>query len=553
MPENSSSIAGNGHDTMFQGRNIFDRLSSSSFGAFCKVMSNLEGLKMDEFNLPEVVVIGGESSGKSSLLEAVTKCPVFPRDTDLSTRMPVRLELKNADGSQEEITITFGSVKYVLDNTDGVLAKVQEIMDSLPPGEIVEDELKIQICKPNIPTFTLMDLPGIRTNPEKLKRVTNKIVDKYLSRSNTLVIAVLPASTPRLGSDLAMGKVDEHKKASQTVVALTMADLAKGTAWDTLMDRIRSGSKELAGLNLVGCVAVVNRTHDSDYTLLQVDQGEGPWFASRIAPDELELIKDNITVASVVARMDRLYHAYICKTWKPTALSQIKELQKNTQTKLEPMGLAPGKVNADDLRKELANQLKKTWLALPAILDTELSLAPERLPGVEWRTREWAVCLRDMQSWYLKWITKLESGNFLKQDIETLLSKAFNTESFLKTERFEIVWTALVRVGESIRQACLRRIGKKISMELDTTVSCLYLQATDWAREIHILNEKIRGIILVDVVLEVCLESVKKVSICEPITENREYSNRRAKLLGMVEKQKLALRVVADIENRLAQ
>lgn len=46
-----------------------------------------------DFKLPEVVVVGSESSGKSSLLENITKCEIFPRDRSQCTRAPIRFKL----------------------------------------------------------------------------------------------------------------------------------------------------------------------------------------------------------------------------------------------------------------------------------------------------------------------------------------------------------------------------------------------------------------------------------------------------------------------------
>jgi len=46
----------------------------------------------------------GESTGKSSLLENITRCSIFPRDRDICTRCPVRLQLTNAgDEADDEL------------------------------------------------------------------------------------------------------------------------------------------------------------------------------------------------------------------------------------------------------------------------------------------------------------------------------------------------------------------------------------------------------------------------------------------------------------------
>ena len=79
----------------FKGISILDRLVNSTFGRFKTIVaSNFGEKEMDKYPLPKVVVIGNESSGKSSLLENITKCHIFPRSTGICTRCPIHLILK---------------------------------------------------------------------------------------------------------------------------------------------------------------------------------------------------------------------------------------------------------------------------------------------------------------------------------------------------------------------------------------------------------------------------------------------------------------------------
>lgn len=48
----------------------------------------------DGLEPPQLVVIGGESSGKSSLLERITMMPIFPQDIERCTRVPVRVFMR---------------------------------------------------------------------------------------------------------------------------------------------------------------------------------------------------------------------------------------------------------------------------------------------------------------------------------------------------------------------------------------------------------------------------------------------------------------------------
>jgi hypothetical protein len=84
------------------------------------------------FKLPEIIVIGDESAGKSSLLESITKCPVFPRHVELCTKMPIRLRLTQvARGEQANIVVTCeGQPPKELASRDDILSTVKAMMDA---------------------------------------------------------------------------------------------------------------------------------------------------------------------------------------------------------------------------------------------------------------------------------------------------------------------------------------------------------------------------------------------------------------------------------------
>lgn len=69
-----------GVEPLFSGYSIFRKLGMSTFGAFYRALGGVQlSPTGEEFSLPRVVVIGCEKSGKSTLLETLTKCPIFPR------------------------------------------------------------------------------------------------------------------------------------------------------------------------------------------------------------------------------------------------------------------------------------------------------------------------------------------------------------------------------------------------------------------------------------------------------------------------------------------
>ena len=76
--------------------NIQTALKQGAYKRFYDAVWSVFGKSSSEtadFKLPEVVVVGSESSGKSSLLESIAKCEIFPGDRSQCTRAPIRFKL----------------------------------------------------------------------------------------------------------------------------------------------------------------------------------------------------------------------------------------------------------------------------------------------------------------------------------------------------------------------------------------------------------------------------------------------------------------------------
>lgn len=73
-----------------------------------KVLDIVDKLRRSGLNgtieLPQLVVCGDQSSGKSSVLEAITEIP-FPRDEGLCTRFPTEIVMRRAPASTISIKI----------------------------------------------------------------------------------------------------------------------------------------------------------------------------------------------------------------------------------------------------------------------------------------------------------------------------------------------------------------------------------------------------------------------------------------------------------------
>eukprot|EP00983_Pelagomonas_calceolata_P002372 79849-Pelagomonas_calceolata.AAC.4 len=187
-PGEPSKSPGKKQSPLFGGGSIFTVLESSFFGAFRKAMLPIRcnTIRLEDFQMPRIVVVGGESTGKSSLLENITKCAVFPRDKDICTRMPIRMQLTNAtDASDTAVEVQFGSLPATrLQDSSQVLGAVQAAMEQLPKNSICDTELVVRIRETGTPAFEFVDLPvtskcGNEDDARSFSRQRNDVLHLY--------------------------------------------------------------------------------------------------------------------------------------------------------------------------------------------------------------------------------------------------------------------------------------------------------------------------------------------------------------------------------------
>jgi dynamin family protein len=76
----------------------------------------------EPFDLPQIVVVGAQSSGKSSVLEAIVGRDFLPRGTGIVTRRPLILQLVHVSGKSkaEGIFLSISCTWVLLGETNGL-------------------------------------------------------------------------------------------------------------------------------------------------------------------------------------------------------------------------------------------------------------------------------------------------------------------------------------------------------------------------------------------------------------------------------------------------
>uniref|UniRef100_A0A6N2M3K5 Dynamin-type G domain-containing protein n=1 Tax=Salix viminalis TaxID=40686 RepID=A0A6N2M3K5_SALVM len=203
-----------------------------------------EGMSLWEA-LPSVAVVGGQSSGKSSVLESVVGRDFLPRGSGIVTRRPLVLQLHKIDGGSDyaEFLHTpkkkytdFASVrKEIADETDRITGKSKQI-SNIP--------IHLSIYSPNVVNLTLVDLPGltkvaVEGQQESIVEDIENMVRSYVEKPNCIILAISPANQDIATSDAIKLAREVDPSGERTFGVLTKLDLMdKGTnALDVLEGR----------------------------------------------------------------------------------------------------------------------------------------------------------------------------------------------------------------------------------------------------------------------------------------------------------------------------
>ncbi|KAA8910446.1 Dynamin central region-domain-containing protein [Sphaerosporella brunnea] len=230
-------------------------------------------------DLPQIVVVGSQSSGKSSVLENIVGRDFLPRGTGIVTRRPLVLQLINrpaattVNGENGEINTGNDSAANADEWGEFLHIPGQKFYDFNKIREeiIRETEAKagknvnlspkpigLRIFSPRVLTLTLVDLPGLTKvpvgdQPADIERQIRDMVLKHIQKTNSIILAVTAANTDLANSDGLKLAREVDPDGQRTIGVLTKIDLMdEGTdVVDILAGRI-------IPLRL-GYVPVVNR------------------------------------------------------------------------------------------------------------------------------------------------------------------------------------------------------------------------------------------------------------------------------------------------------
>jgi GTP-binding protein EngB required for normal cell division len=166
-------------------------------------------------DLPDIIVCGDQSSGKSSVLEAISGMS-FPTKDNLCTRFATELILRRGTPTSNNISLNpdptrpdaeqlrLCSQKFDLGESldlEKVVNTAKSVMglDGTNKG-FSTDTLRIELCGSTQPHLTMVDLPGLfqagnREQSEEDAKLVRELVMGYMKRQRSIILAVVSAKS----------------------------------------------------------------------------------------------------------------------------------------------------------------------------------------------------------------------------------------------------------------------------------------------------------------------------------------------------------------------
>lgn len=275
-------------------------------------------------SLPQIVVVGAQSSGKSSVLESLVGKDFLPRGSGIVTRCPLRLQLVRTSGTRE-----YGVFAHlpdtVFEDFSEIRTEIEKVtIDIVGTGkDISVKPIELTVFSSKVLDITLIDLPGVvkvpvGDQPPDIAHRIKAMILAHVVPQHTLIMAISAANVDLANSDALQLAREVDPKGDRTLGVLTKLDLMdKGTNALSMLEN-RTYSLKL------GHVGVICRSQEdiesavplhlhlareeeffrNDSNYCQIAQKLGvKYLAARL--NELLLAHIKSTIPSIAAEMNK--------------------------------------------------------------------------------------------------------------------------------------------------------------------------------------------------------------------------------------------------------
>ncbi|CAO2632559.1 Interferon-induced GTP-binding protein Mx2 [Lemmus lemmus] len=292
--------------------------------------------------LPAIAVIGDQSSGKSSVLEALSGV-ALPRGSGIVTRCPLVLKLRKLEPGEE------WRGKVVYDDIEVELSDPSQVEEAINKGQnliagvglgISDKLISLDVSSPNVPDLTLIDLPGITrvavgNQPADIGRQIKRLIKTYIQKQETINLVVVPSNVDIATTEALSMAQEVDPEGDRTIGILTKPDLVDRGTEDKVVDVVRNLVYHLKkGYMVVKCRG--QQDIQEQLSLTEALEKEQAFFKEH--PHFSVLLEDGkATVPCLAERLTTELISHICKSL-PLLENQIKMCHQSASEELQKYG-----------------------------------------------------------------------------------------------------------------------------------------------------------------------------------------------------------------------
>ncbi|XP_071735387.1 dynamin-related protein 3A-like [Rutidosis leptorrhynchoides] len=291
-----------------------------------EVLSTI-GERDTELQLPLVAVVGSQSSGKSSVLEALVGRDFLPRGSDICTRRPLLLQLIHTDSNSDEYGEFLHLPGHKFFNFSQIRSEIQDETEREVGGNrrVSNKEICLKVYSPRVLDMTLVDLPGmtkvpVGDQPLDIETQIRNMILSYIKQRHCLILAITPANSDLANSDALQIAGIADPNGNRTIGVITKLDI---------MDRGTDARNLLLGKTIplrLGYVGVVNRSQED----IELNRGIRDALESEKAFFDSHPVYNSVAECCGIPQLAKKLNHYFVKH----VLSMLPELKSSIRSKL---------------------------------------------------------------------------------------------------------------------------------------------------------------------------------------------------------------------------
>ncbi|KAK4070976.1 uncharacterized protein Triagg1_6343 [Trichoderma aggressivum f. europaeum] len=347
-----------------------EQLNNAETRRLLDTIDGLRDLSIAGIDLPQIIVVGDQCSGKSSVLEAISRVH-FPIRDGICTRFPTELVLRRALIDSTDVRIRYADADantaassstrtpfhesgFQKSELPEIINRAKEHMGDGKTTGFSKHVLRVEISGPDVPSLTLVDLPGIfqsgsSSQPQEWKPVVDEMVEGYMKQKNSIILMVVSADLS-LSKHAILDMALKHDTARErTIGVITKVDLCPGSNLEDEYLRLARGQEPSHQLRLGWHVLRNRGPKEADLDFDQRDAEEekflkaGAWSALPLSNRGVESLRKSLGSA-------------LLKQIKSSLPDLIKDIDGNLQNRQRRLAkLGTTRTTSDEMRDYLLN------------------------------------------------------------------------------------------------------------------------------------------------------------------------------------------------------